>query len=144
MKDGKTFLLNADSGKLFTITPEIAERIAKNHLLKKASVSQVTLLKRRNLSYSWGPLPVYEVVFDDQQDTVICVSPIDGKVKRISNDKIKFLTINHDIHNLGILRAIPNSRFLIKFLIITFSVILIIGAITGYYISFPIRLRKKT
>ncbi len=143
VKGGKPFLLNADSGKLFTITPEIAERIAKNHLLKKASVSQVILVKRRNASYPFGPLPAYGIVFDDQQNTIVCVSTIDGKVTRISNDRIKLLSINHDIHNLKIIMTIINSKFLIKFLVISFSVILIIGTITGYLVSFPIRLRKK-
>ncbi len=139
---GKEYLINANSGLPFKITPEVAKNIARDSFGKDASVFSVELLEKHSYFYSYGRLPVYKVEFDDDSHTSIYISSVNGDVLRIHNRWSYIIEVNHDLHSFGfITKLIINNNKIRAFFTILVSLITVSVFVTGYYLAF--RRRKN-
>ncbi len=129
---GKKYLVNANTGLQFKITPEVAKSIARKSLGREASVLSVEILEKHSYFYTYGSLPVYKVVLDG--NTCVYVSHENGKVLGTHNRWRRFLTVNHDLHTFGFIKKlIIRSTTIQTFLLILVALATVSIFVTGYY-----------
>jgi len=131
-------LIDARSGEVFTITPEIAEQIARDEFPVQARVLQIDLLTHNSYSYPWGPLPAYGIVFDDDQATISHVSVSDGMVRR-STRWSRIQAAVASLHTFEPLKLITKRKAVRRGLLLLLSMVAIAAVGTGYYLALPRR-----
>ena len=139
-RSGRSFLVDARSGEVLTITRQFAEQIARDDLSSEAPVLDVSLITSPGLPYGKGPLPVYRVVFDDSQRTISFVSLNDGRVRRTDHWSRLRDTILH-LHTLDTL--IIDQEGLRKALLVFLSLLGLAAIGAGYYLALPRRRYRK-
>jgi hypothetical protein len=133
---GESYLINAQSGQRFTITPEVAEQIAREYVPSQARVVQSELVNRHSFSYQWGPLPAYRLVFDSDRSTGYYVSAYEGTVRRSTlEDRLRGAI--GSLHTFEPIKLITTQVVVHKGLIILLSLVGVGVAITGYYLALP-------
>ncbi len=80
LKDGSREIRNATTGALMSpLSKDWARRIADADFAPEADMATVRLLDTHVVDYR-GPLPVWQVIFADADNTHIYVSPTEGRV----------------------------------------------------------------
>jgi uncharacterized iron-regulated membrane protein len=138
VQSGNSHLIDARSGQVFTITPEIAEQIARGNLPSQGRVLQIERINRHSYAYQWGPIPAYRIVFDNDQSTSYYVSTHDGTVRR-SDRWNRVRGVMESLHTFRPLKLITKREAVRKGMLILLSVVGIGAALTGYYLSLPRR-----
>ena len=138
VKPGGSHLIDARSGQVFMITPEVAEQIARDGFPSPARVLQIERVDRHSFAYPWGPLPAYRIVFDDDRATVSYISTSDGTVRR-SDRWSRIRGAITSLHAFEPLKLITKRDAVRKGLLVLLSVVGVGVAGTGYYLALPRR-----
>jgi hypothetical protein len=131
---GGSHMIDARTGRLFTITPQVAERVARHDFPTQANVRDINLVTRHTFAYLWGPLPAYRIAFDDDRATVSYVSTSDGTVRR--NDRRgRIRSAITSLHQFEPLKLVIEGNAVRKALLFLLSAVGIGVAGTGYYLA---------
>jgi hypothetical protein len=140
LRTGRPHLIDAQSGRIVTITPEVAEQIARDEFSTKAGVRNVVRLTDHDLDYSRGPLPVYRVVFEDRHGTISHVSIDDGSVRQAN----RWLRLRDRIIGFHTFHAfLGGHERLRKGLLLLVSLLGLAAVASGYYLALPGALRRR-
>lgn len=136
-------LLDATTGALFTVTPQVAESLARLAIgARDARVASVEELREHRLDYSSGPLPAYRIAFDDARGSRAYVSPRDGSVRADSRGW-RIRTGLARLHTFEPIEFLSDSKDLRDAALHTTSVIGLCLVFTGYYLALPGRWRRR-
>jgi hypothetical protein len=140
LRDGSSHLINAVSGRLFTITREMAERYVMQMYPKEGRPLKVVTVEQYSYTYQDGPLPVYRVVLDAKPSVDFFVSPVDGSVRR--SDRVnRFRGTLERFHTFDPLKLIVKSERWLHGVMIVAGVIAIGAMVTGYFLAFALARR---
>ncbi len=134
LEDSGSYLLNAVSGQIFAITPEMAERYVLAMYPTGGRVLKVESVQRHDYSYQWGLLPAYRVVLDADPSVDFFVALNDGTVRR-SDTWNRLMDALASLHTLEPLKLFTRRDEVRKGLVIIAGVIGIVATITGYYLA---------
>jgi len=142
LKDGPVQLVDATTGQLVTITPDLAEQIARAiFVMPEAPVDTVERVDEYSMRYGAGPLPVMRVVFADDDNTVVYVGVADGAVLG-GGTSHRIRAIVSGLHSFYPLRILISARGE-KGALILAGVLMIVGVLTGYWLALPVRWRLR-
>jgi hypothetical protein len=131
-------LIDARAGRVFTITPEVAEEVARERFPSVGRVVERDQVSRHTLEYPWGSLPAHRIVFDLDPAVPYYVSATNGAVVR-SDRWTRFQGVMGSLHTFEPLKLITTSERARKGLLVLLSVVGIGVAGTGYYLALPRR-----
>jgi hypothetical protein len=136
--NGEMYLVNAHSGQLFTITPDIAEQITRVYVSSQFRVLQRDLVTKHSLTYPLGPLPAYRFIFDNDRSIVYYVSIREGAVSQ--NHRWSWVRgAIVSLHTFEPLKLITSEKAIKQGFLVLLSVVGIGAAITGYCLVWPRR-----
>ena len=142
LKDGPVQLVDATTGQLVTITPDLAEQIARAiFVIPEAPVDTVERVDSYSMRYAAGPLPAMRVVFTDDNETVVYVGEADGAV-RGGGTSHRIRSVVAGLHTFYPLRVLVSDNGE-KGALILAGVITIVGVLTGYWLALPGRWRRR-
>jgi hypothetical protein len=134
LRNGDRHFINAVTGRLFSITRELAERFVRDAYPGAGRLLKVETIERHGYGYQWGPLPAYKIVLDNDQSTGYYVSAHDGSVRRSTRlDRIRQAIAS--LHTFEPIKLITKQNEVRKGLLIVTSVIGIVASLTGYYLA---------
>ncbi|MCK0071104.1 PepSY domain-containing protein [Kordiimonas laminariae] len=80
LNNGQRQLRDAQTGNLISpIGADLAQQVALADFALNAKIKRVVEISEKSVDYR-GPLPVWQVTFDDKENSAIYVSPVEGKV----------------------------------------------------------------
>jgi hypothetical protein len=138
--NGRVYLLDAATGEIVEITPEVAEALARERLSLAGEGSsppklmEIERLNSHDLMYPFGNLPVYRVQFEGDGSNLYYVSANAGTVSQ-SNQLTRIRGAITSLHTFEPVRLITDSSAVRKGLLILFSSIGVAAALTGYYLA---------
>ncbi len=137
-------IVDARSGQIFTMTPELAEQIARDAFPSESRVYRIERIDRHDFSYIAGPLPVYRIAFEDDPSVLYHVSMTDGKVVR--RDRLnRMRAIIERFHFFEEFKFLTEEKRILKILPSLLATIGILAVGVGYYLALPRRWRiEKT
>ena len=135
---GESYLIEARSGQLLTITPASVEQIARYYVPSQASVLEIEPITQHSYSYPWGPVPAFRIMFDNDNSTAYYVSARDGSILR-SNRWSRILGAIESLHRFEPLKLVTRREGIRKGLLILLSLVGVAAAATGYYLALPNR-----
>ncbi len=142
LKDGPAQLVDATTGQVVTITPDLAEQIARAiFVMPEAPVETVERVDEYGMRYAAGPLPAMRVVFADDDETVVYVGVAGGAVLG-GGTSHRIRTIVSGLHSFYPLRILISARGE-KGVLVLASVVTIVGVLTGYWLALPARWRRR-
>jgi uncharacterized iron-regulated membrane protein len=130
--------VNARTGAIEKMTPEFAEKIAREDFPTTARATKIAMIEKYDLDFTWGGLPAYRIVFDDAYGTASTVS-LDGSVHR-SDAWSRTQFVIGSLHTFEPIKILTGRERLKEILLIATSIVGIASALTGYYLA--IRLWK--
>ena len=133
-------LVDALSGAAVTITPSMAEAIARVAAPAGAAIIAREKLDIRDFHY-WGPLRALKIVFDDTQATVVYVSIPTGQLQAM-NRLGRLRRWIGSLHQLEPLRFVTASEAVRVGLLLLSSLGGIAAVGTGLYLALPTRSRR--
>jgi PepSY-associated TM region len=134
LKEGGTHLLNAASGQVFTITPDMAERYVLDTYPTEGRVLTVESVEEYSYAYQWGSLPAYRVVLDADPSVDFYVTPNDGTVRR-SDPWNRLFGALASLHTFEPLKLVTRRDEIRRGLMMIAGIIGIAAAVTGYYLA---------
>jgi hypothetical protein len=134
LEGGNSHLIDGRSGQEEKITEQRAIAIARTKLPSNVGVSKTEVLTEHTAEYSWGPLPVYRVVFDDRHATVVFVSTLNG-AERSVNRLNRIQDFVEGLHTFRTVDLVTDSESVRKGLVVVFSLIGVGAAGSGYYLA---------
>jgi hypothetical protein len=134
LTNGASHLINAMSGELFSITPELAQRFVLNTYSKEGRVRKVETVERHGYAYQWGALPAYRVVLDRDSSVDFFVTVNDGAVRR-SDRWNRMRGAVGSLHTFEPLKLFTRRDGVRKALLVLTGIIGIAAAITGYSLA---------
>lgn len=141
LDNGHTILLDAASGEQIEITVELATDIAIRAYGSESSVRSVERLDRNSVGYPYGPVPAYEVSFNDGRNSRVIVTIRTGEARE-TDDYDLALTLVNSLHAFDALRVFTDRGRLITGLLVLASIITLLIPILGYYLALPRRWQK--
>ena len=142
VKGGSQHLLDALSGDVLTITPAVAESLARLALnVGEAPLLSVERVTKRT-PYIFGPLPAFQVNFGDPARTVALVGERNGMVRGETRARQVryFLTQLHTFAPIENITGRPETQEVGLWLVSGIALILVF---TGYYLALPVRWRRR-
>lgn len=137
--EGKTLLLDARSGKMLSPVDEAtALALAREDFAGDDELASIALLKEVGYEYRGGPLPVWQVVFADAENTHIYVPADRGRVAARRNGTWRFYDFFWMLHIMDY----DERKDFNNLLLIVASVIALIAALSGVGLYFY-RFRRK-
>ena len=134
LAQGEARFIDVQSGQLFTMTPQIAERIVRDHISSQARVLPIELVTRHDFSYPWGPLPVYRITFENDLSTVYYVSKRNGTIQR-SDRWSRIKGAIGSLHTFEPLKLITKRDVVRKGLLVVVSLFGVGAAASGFYLA---------
>jgi hypothetical protein len=134
LKNGTAHLINAVSGRIFSITPDLAERYVRNTYPAEGGVLKVEQVDRYSYAYQGGSLPVYHVVLDANPSVDFYVSVNDGVVRR-SDRWNRLRGLLGSFHTFQPVKLVTSRDELRKGLLVLLSLVAIGAATTGYCLA---------
>lgn len=138
----KTRLIDTATGELVSITPSMAEAIARKKYNINASLLDSTSLERHTASYPWGELPIYRLHFSNAPSTVYYVSPASGDITR-SSLLTRIRNAAGFLHDFGPVEMLTHSNTLKKAALVTIAAISLAGVFAGLYLLLPLRRQTR-
>ncbi len=133
LKNGQSYLINAQTGEELTIDASLSVQIAKSHGLGNSQVKSTEFLTNHSSEYSWGPLPVYKVTFNDTGKTIAYVSVANGAITQ-SHLFQRIRVSLESLHDFGPLGYLGNSNRVRKILLVVISFVGVGAVGTGIFI----------
>ncbi len=130
---GEVRLIDANSGETIWITDEIAAEIARDYIQEDLDIKELELLESHDILYPFGPIPVYRVIFTDDQTNFYYVSASNGELSR-STSLTRTRAIITSLHTFDPINIIPNMDRFRKGLLVITSFIGLLTTILGYWI----------
>jgi uncharacterized iron-regulated membrane protein len=127
-----THLIDAVSGARLDITEEYAKQMAARLIGGRGKPGESGTVQTHNSEYSYGPLPVYRIVFDDAPATVVYVSPSTGEM-RASDRRGRIREFITGTHTFVFLRPLVTPRGA-KVMLILFSFVGLVMTVFGSWI----------
>jgi hypothetical protein len=135
-------LVDAQSGQIFTMTPEFAEQIVRDAFPSQSRIHRIERIDRHDLSYVAGPLPAYRIAFADDPSVLYHVSMTDGKVVR--RDRLnRIRAVIERLHFFEEFKFITEKERILKILPSLLAAIGILAIGVGYYLALPQRWRIR-
>lgn len=135
-------LVDATTGQLVRITPDLAEQIARYvFVIPEAPVDTVERVDSYSMRYAAGPLPAMRVVFADDNETVVYVGEADGSV-RGGGISHRIRSVVAGLHTFYPLRVLVSAKGE-KGALVLAGLITIAGVLTGYWLALPGRWRRR-
>ena len=132
----RTFLVDAENGELFEITPAVAESIARKSFRGTVGEVMVEQLTAYDARYGSGDLPAWRVSLGDEAGTVSYVSGKNGTV--ISGDsRRRFRSVAGKLHDFSAIKVIVSADWVHRFLAIGACLLAITSIVTGYWLALP-------
>lgn len=136
-----TYLVDARSGRLLTITPDLADRIARARYPSDSPVVQVDHLTEHSFDYPFGALPAYRIVRGNDGARVYYVAERTGAV--LAADRwARFQAVMDALHTFEPLKLIVRGPDVASHALILASTLGIAVAATGYALALPRRRRS--
>ena len=85
LEDGTTILIDARTAQPITISPALAEQIAREDYSISAPIFQMRRIDQYEPTYPGGMLPVYRIIFDNDHSVTYYVSANTGAAQRSDN-----------------------------------------------------------
>jgi len=120
-------LFDATNGKLFALDEQTATQIAKLSYKGKGIVSQTTLFTSRIDELPRQQNPVWQVRFEDQNQTNVYVDAVDGRVLAHINDDRRLRNLMFKLHFMDYF----NTGGFNHWLIIVFALLSLVLSVTG-------------
>ena len=140
LNNGQSYLMNAQSGEQMTIDAEVSAQIARSHGPNNSHVVNTEYLTDHTEGYSWGPLPVYRVLFDDKEKTMVYVSVTNGVIAQ-SHQFQRIRGMFETWHDFGPLQSFGQGGRVRKIVLLLTSLVGVGVVCTGIFI-FVKQLRK--
>ncbi|UCG74986.1 MAG: PepSY domain-containing protein [Gemmatimonadota bacterium] len=128
------YLIDAESGRPLTITPELARRLAADRLDPGLQADPIEEIHSHDFWYVSGQLPVFRVRFSNS--TVAHVSPATGEVQVTDLSRQLFTLLAGGMHTfwpLSVVVGLPVGKWLLW--AASFASLILIGS--GYWLAFP-------
>jgi hypothetical protein len=135
-------LVDAISGDVIKITPELAEEIAREAVQSESEVQSNLRIKEHSISYPYGQLPVFRILFYDHPGEVYYVTVQDGKVSQ-SNWMTRLRFAITSLHTFEPLKLISDNDKIRQVSLIVTAFLSILVAITGYYLAILPMMRRR-
>jgi hypothetical protein len=136
---GEGFLLDATTGSRFAIDSSRAARLARL-VVPEAPFRAATRLSRYARDYREGPLPVWEVQFDDAGSTRAWVSDL-GHVVRIADDSRRTRELFGGLHVFRPIKRMGGDESDRRTAILLTGLACLVTIASGYYLALP---RRRT
>jgi hypothetical protein len=131
-------LIDAQNGKPFSFTPELAEKIARRNFGIDAPLQESTRLTEHDSSYPTGQLPVYRVRFSDSPEVSYFVQVGNLRVFQSSPlSRVRGAIVS--LHNLGPIEFLTGSHDLRHNMLVATAIISLIGTLAGAFLTLPHR-----
>jgi hypothetical protein len=138
--NNETRLVDAQNGKMFSFTPDLAEKITRRNFDIAAPLLQSKRLTEHDITYPFGPLPVCRVQFNDNPDVAYFVQESNLRVFRSSTlSRARAAVVS--LHDFGPLALLTGSNNFRHNTLIAAGVVSLIGALAGLVLTLP---RRKT
>lgn len=133
--DESVHLVDAGTGRLVEVNRSMALELARS-AYPGGSVTRVERLDRHELSYPYGPLPAYRIVFDDGDGTWAYVSKTSGRVAW-SNHLTRIRAGVASLHDFSVIASlIRGGRYLQVGLMLFGTLATVLVVSTGLYLQF--------
>lgn len=131
---GRMHLVDARTGTRLEITPALAERLVRTQFGAEGRVVDVGLVQRNSITYPWGPVPAYRIVFDSASVVAYYVSTRDGTVHRTDLwNWLRGAIIG--LHTFEPLKLVSRSESLRTVLLLAFGLLSLAVVASGYYLA---------
>ena len=104
-----THLVDAIDGKRVEITEDLARQIAASALQGRGQLREVSLLRKHDSEYRQGPLPVYRIIVDDPNATILYIPVETGEI-HFTNRPGRIRSFLVGTHTFEFLRPILSER----------------------------------
>jgi uncharacterized iron-regulated membrane protein len=141
-QDGSTYLVDADSARQFEITAEVAGKLVQERTGSASSPQSIELLTNHDLVYPAGPLPVYRVKLNSQDNHFYYVNFNNGGISR-STQATRLRNAITSLHTFEPVRLLTERGAARKGLLLTASLIGIGASISGYILAVLPYLQRK-
>jgi hypothetical protein len=142
MNDGSWKYVDAQVGEIFKMTPSIAEQIVRVQFgLDEVIALDADRMTAHDISYPFGPLPVYKVAVSAKPDTYYIVQEDGSRIFK-STWLTRARTVVTSLHDFSTLNLILNQDRVRKALLLVISMLAIATAIIGYCLALPRRQRR--
>lgn len=141
----RPLMLDAHSGEVIEVTPELAVAVARDRLAGDVGRAQVERLDRHRTTYPWGPLPVYRLEFENGRGTIAYVSLADASVS-FTSPKTQIWRFLASFHSFEPVKMLFGSDGLRNKLLLLAAVLSLVIVGTGYCMEavlWPKRRRKR-
>jgi len=143
LEGGERFLLDASSGTILTITPQVAESLARMAVgageETVVSVQEIRGEPRGDVS---GPLYAFRVSFEDPRRTVARVSLSDGSVAAETRLQ-RFRMGISGLHTFQPIGRLTDRPFVRRGALHISGAVGILLVLSGYYLALPMRWRRR-
>jgi uncharacterized iron-regulated membrane protein len=135
-------LIDAQSGELFSFTPELAERITRRIFNITAPLLESTRLTDHDSTYPRGQLPVYRVRFSDNPAVAYFMQESNLRIFRSSSlSRVRSaITSLHDLRPFELLTGSDDFR---HNLLVATTLVSLVGAFAGLILILPYRNTAK-
>ena len=133
LKNGQSYLINAQTGEEITIDASLSIQIAESYGPGNSQVKSTEFLTNHSSEYPWGPLPVYKVAFNDTGKTIAFVSIANGAITQ-SHLFQRIRATLESFHDFGPLRHLGTSDRVKKILLVLVSLVGVCAVGTGIFI----------
>ena len=141
VKNGDDLLVDAGTGEPFSVTPEMAEDIARKGFGIDSAVRENSTLRKHVISYAWGPLPVYRLQFEGDPSRIYYVNPMSGNIHE-SSWLTRARMAAGFLHSFKPVKILTGRESAQVWTLLVTGVVSLLGVLTGIYLIFPFRKRR--
>lgn len=134
LKDRRSYLINAQSAEEMIINEDRAKQIVKT-IHPSKNILGAEYVEGRPSGCGWGSFPVYKFWFDDNRQTISCVTVADGS-ERHRNMWQRIRGFSQGFHTFDPVNLVTGVNGVREGLLIFFSILGSVAACTGFYLAF--------
>jgi hypothetical protein len=135
IKNARSYLIDAQTGKEIIIDKLMAENIAKSYLPGHMKILKTEYFETHTSEYPYGSLPAYKISFNDTWKTISIVEAYGGK-ERHKNILLKIKQTIEGFHFFTPIEQVTGSPWLRKGILILVGILGMGAACTGYYLAY--------
>jgi hypothetical protein len=135
-------LVDAASGELLWVSPEMAEAMVRDNFGPAAQLNRIEQLEKNDVLYPFGELPVYRIRFQGDGSNIYYVSLMSGSISH-SNAATRIRAAITSLHTFEPIKLFTASGAVRKGLLVILSVIGVVVSLTGYIIFLLPYFRRK-
>jgi hypothetical protein len=135
-------LIDATTGAPFQVTQKVAEQIAREAIASQAEIQSTVRIKEHNISYPFGPLPVFRIAFSDRPGMYYYVTTQDGVISQ-SNWLTRVRSAVVSLHTFEPVQLLTDKTGVRQGLLVVTAAVGVLVALTGYYIAILPAMRRR-